>query len=172
MSQLLGTDLLGIPQSQAARLLREDPWNNANDLAQELFAILTARVPSQLNGPVQVDNPSGDPNVPLFQIPVQNGQTIFQFTRQGQQIGGITWNDGTGLGGSLSPDEDQATGGTPALPGTVLSGSGSSYQVQLSTGQTVAAVPWPQPSDNIDPGTQGWVFQVGTTNYLQVAVWQ
>jgi hypothetical protein len=62
--------------------------------------------------------------------------------------------------------------GDPGYIGTIVSGTGNSYQVKLNTGQTVACtVPQIDSSETIPVGTQLLVVLAGSVYTMQPPVW-
>ena len=48
---------------QSVRLLREDPWKNANDLAEELYAMINRAAPFEIDGPLVINSPGEFPSI-------------------------------------------------------------------------------------------------------------
>jgi hypothetical protein len=115
---------------QAMRLLREK-WPNADLLAEELFAILTAERPTLTNGPIVINNESDQ--TPLI---IRNlGDAPFAIeiitsdpTKEDGFKNAKIDNDGNPV--VDEEDEEEAEGGG-SVPGQVVSGSGTSYSVQI-----------------------------------------
>ena len=62
--------------------------------------------------------------------------------------------------------------GNPGFTGTVVSGSGNTYQVKLNTGATVSVQQLQiDSSQTIPAGSSVIVIQVGNKYFMQTAVW-
>jgi len=182
---------MGFLRDQSTRLLREDGWT-APDLASELYAIFNAEVPFTVDGPVQITNTDNAPGMTIYQAGPLD--TAFQIVRPGLpainfqdpaippiDVGGPgdggTTDTRVGSGGGITSgtgDGDQvpvSTGGG-GLAGTVVSGSGSSYMVQLQDGRTVAVTQLQiDPAATIPAGTAAIVVFYMGGYVMQVPVW-
>jgi hypothetical protein len=153
--------------NESLRLLREK-WPDANMLAEELYAIFRAldSQPSTQNTPAAItSNQQGV--APLTLTPYPNDTLLLQFGPQGidgsmQLINGFpTPVNGQG---------QQQGGGGDA--GTIVGGSGNTYQVQLkSSGKTVTATQLQIAStETIPVGTSCLVAKVTVSGAQHVGV--
>lgn len=107
--------------TQAMRLLREN-WQNATQLAEELYAIFQNTIPLETNAPLTIGPVSG--TVPPLTLQTgQNGNTLMNFGRNGPLIGSLQFNDQIG-GPWLYDKNGQPLPAPSALSGG--SGGGSS----------------------------------------------
>lgn len=186
------SSLFGVLGDQVDRLLRRK-WKSPVELSQELYAMFMAI--NQTAGQTQPIGFNANPNdaqpamsfhgfasnQPFFQVRQPNGSMIAftpsGITSDGVLIPGLEFpspsNDG--LYGQASPARSQNQkpkqgGGGDA--GTIVSGSGTSYQVKLISGKTVSVAQGTlDPTDTIPVGTFVLVAQVSGNYYMQVPVW-
>lgn len=164
---------MGILADQAFRLLREE-WQNPLDLAQEIYLILRNKDPLQIDGPVQITNPTDLPAVSIANTGQDGKADIFNITRPADP--NLTFNDL--FPGVASPTSSApATPGGGGTPGKIVSGSGANYKVQLypdgvTPKSTVDAVQLQiDPAEKIPAGTWVSATKVGAKYVLFVPVW-
>lgn len=155
---------------QRQRLLREDPWPNANMLAQELYAMFSPEQELTHDGPITL-NVNG--LVPPITLNFPDGSLpIIRVQRRGvpeSTIGQDGQSDS-----EETPQQQEQQAGSRVFSGTVVSGSGSSYQVALSTGDTVSVTQLSIHADETIPeGTAVVVFRTTQQSayFMQVPVW-
>ncbi len=167
--------------NQKIRLLRGIPWKNATELAEELVAMFSdnagpVQIPEgvQLNAangvPIKVKGVTDDTPIAQFQLP--NGSDVNVSFTGGQlsftdkATGDPVPSSGGGGSGDSTPT---------AFAGTVVSGSGSSYQVSIlvsGASQTVSVTQRQiDASETIPAGTSALVVKDGGNYYMQVPVW-
>lgn len=168
---------------QSIRLLRDD-WETTKMLAEELFAMTAG---SQEPLPTLDVQPTTE-GQPYFNLSNYSpGDTIFSITgRSGEPFGGFTIENGdlvflpaeTGDPPASVPskskkDDEQATGAN-CFPGIVVGGSGSVYNVSITTSGGTKTVSVTQlqidPNEVIPPGTAALVVKVGGKYSMQVPV--
>ncbi len=159
---------------EALRLLRE-LWPDATELAEELYAIFSSvTLPLEHSGPVTLNNPNG----------AGAGVTLPGYS-SGDQILSIPRADGGTITLSLGDNGLVLDGGTLTTPasttqqqtedkvflGSVVSGSGSTYKVNL--GNKVVTVTQAQinADETIPAGTKALVLKSGNSYAMQVPVW-
>ncbi len=186
---------MAILREQSIRLLRTK-WKEAQSLAEEVYAILNSDTPFTIDGPVTINNQTGGPAVTINQT--NDNSQVFNVTRTDPgtpQLPGlpplppatpgrrhvlIINEDGTmeydeyDPGGQPDP-QPRSQGGGGGFPGTVVSGSGSSYRVSILTEQGTQVVDATQiqiAADAAVPaGTGVIVAKVGSSYYMQAPVW-
>lgn len=164
---------MGILRDQAFRLQRQENWT-AQELSEELFLMFRSKDPFIIDSPVRLINDSGDPA-----LSIENNGT-------GDQIGGAIAITQAGIGDvsfenafpsvSPPPGTSAVTGGG-GIPGRILSGSGSTYQVRLypdsvAPGATVAVTQLQiAVGESVPAGTWVIVTKAGSRYVMQVPVW-
>lgn len=194
---------MGILKDEAARLMRTK-WKSAQTLAEEIFAILNSDKPLQIDGPVTINNTTAAPSITVKQAnnndqvmnvvkqplptPTLPGIPPLPAPPAGQRSVMVIYADGTtgyapfpqgtitpGQSSKETPEPEKRQSGGGGFPGTVVSGSGSAYQVRITTpeGSKTVAVTQVQIATGatIPAGTGAVVVQVGEAYYMQVPVW-
>jgi hypothetical protein len=155
------------------RLLRETPWPNAQSLAEELYAMFKSKLPFVIDGPVEINNPGDGPALTIRQngnsdIALRIGENVYPPEHPPPQVPlppeGTTDLDNQAGGGA-------GGGGGGGTPGTVVSGSGSSYQVQLASGGTVTVTQAPATTEDIPAGTPVIVTTYAGGHFMCHPVW-
>jgi hypothetical protein len=160
------------------RLLRDD-WETIGlvAMAQEIWAILQTAVTFSTG--TATNNQTGNaPSTIYNENPVaSNSPIVIQNQQTGASTGlgaGTITLDGPGAGVTVN---GQALGGG-GYPGTVVSGTGNTYQVQINPGSgaelKVVTVTQVQidPTATIPVGTGVIVVLLGQVYFMQAAVWQ
>lgn len=171
---------------QAIRLLRDD-WPRAKQLAEELFAILSnAKIPLEHAGPIVFFAGDGAGGITFRGFGDSNGTPI-TIEREDSSLPPITigpsgidlngadiLNGGTieakHLDGNAGGDSI-AVGGGGIFLGTVLSGTGTTYLVDIDGTEVTAVQGTIHEDDEIPAGTEVMVFQIGADYFLNVPVW-
>jgi hypothetical protein len=157
--------------TEALRLLREN-WASPLLLAQELYSIFTSDSPIPITSPVAVSGTGNPANPAPVQITLGDNQGITLThganTTSFSLDGNGNLQQQTGMAGGSGAIKPIAGG----LIGTVVSGSGSTYQVAIKGGPTVTVTQLSiDPSETIPAGTPAVVVQVGAVYYMQVPTW-
>lgn len=165
----------------AIRMLREN-WPNAVMLAQELFAIFSQDdLPLQHSGPITlVKDPDSQlppiqlkgfsPDDPIFDFQDGQGESTAQLSTN--DLTGETTEPDTGLTNNGS-SSTTTTGGGGGFPGTIASGTGDTYTVTLTTGETITAKCLQISEGETIPADTGVVCVQDSAGayWFQVAVW-
>jgi hypothetical protein len=132
---------------------------------------------SDTQTPVQVNNPDGSLAFTLTPA----GLTLPGSTGLGSvaldgapSFGPVNLNpSGFGMSSSSPAATGTTVGQSQGAAGTVVSGSGKNYVVQLiNQTKTVPAVQMQiDPTDSVPAGTAVVLVQIGTTFYMQAPVW-
>lgn len=162
--------------SQAVRLLSQK-WKTATLLAEELFTMFQDDIPLSQNAPVTIH--SDAPGVPALTISTNgNGDTpVLRIIGPGGQDGTISVGDGgitfTTNNNTTNVTQNNIKTNPTAFFGTVLSGTGSSYQVSLLPDNKVVLVTQGQilNTEQIPAGTPVVVIKAGSSYFMQVPVW-
>ena len=171
--------------SQRARLLRESPWPNAQALAEELYAMSGNEERADFRNGVHIQtDQSGIPLVTASVFPESDEVPLATFNRGGQEFVLTLSIDGSNFGGfNLNGDPVSGPLSTPGFggggggggnvfTGTVVSGSGSTYDVTLNNGVTVSVTQMQIDSgETIPAGTSVIVVKVNSVYRMQVPVW-
>lgn len=195
---------MGFLRDQASRLIRTKWAGNTDLLAEEIYAIFTGDVPIVFDSPVTIVNNTNDP--PLTIRDFGDSDQSIRITKQRQPppdlpeippldfdgVGGITitniypdggtetWGGDAGNPPDTRPgtgDQDQSGGGG-GFPGKVVSGTGSTYLVDVyeaglsaaPTQRTVTQLSIAS-GETIPADTWAIVGKVGSDYFLQVPVW-
>lgn len=161
---------------QLSRLLREH-WPNAKMLADELYAMFRGWEERGLTNLILQQPPGDQPAIRLNGW--DSGDIVIQVRgRGGIDLGSITFTGGT----LATPDATGVGGGTVvaganAFPGRVVSGTGSTYQVDIypnGLGGEAERVSVTQmlidEDETIPGGTPVLVVRSGANYYMQVPV--
>ncbi len=176
--------------SQRIRLLRETPWRSAQELAEELYAMFSGEDPVQFEegitlqmgedgrSPIEITDFNGDDDTPLLRL--RRGDLVFDLMIDAS--GDLVVERSDGEGGSESSDnatDPEVATSTATFPGKVLSGTGTSYEVEiypsgLSGDTETVTVTQLQidASETIPADTWAMVSQQADGTYtMQVPVW-
>ena len=141
----------------------------AQRLAHLLHALYTGKVAVEQDAPITLN---ATPGVPPINITNWTpGDVMFQFTDDtGQPVNSVTLGP-DGFSSAPAGTTTTTTGGGGGLPGTVMSGSGASYQVAIEgVSGTVAVEQRPSSTDTIPTGTKVVVFtRANGTRFMNVA---
>lgn len=178
------------------RLLREK-WKTAYSLAEELYAILQDDVPLEHSGPITIGNTDG--SAPLnIRVPQFSDIPAVNFVRgDGTSVGSIYLDSDSGemtFGGTsfssnysllakkaVKAKEAERGGGGGSAPGTVVSGGGTSYLVEIfadaNKSISLGTVPVAQGSGSSDfpvPAGTSVVVHIDANGayFMQAPVWQ
>jgi hypothetical protein len=183
---------MGLFRDQAMRLLRER-WGSPNELAEEIFAILTSDVPVRIDSPVVITAEGSDRSPPLTVRNFGQDDAMVRFERRRLPDVAISYDGGDGDGeevtefygdGSTESIDPETGEGTPStqggggLAGVVVSGSGDTYQVDTYP-QGLSAPPVRRTvrqlqiaeGEAVPAGTFALVVQAGGEFYMQVPTW-
>lgn len=192
---------MGLFKKQSIRLMRED-WGSPKELAEEVYAILNSDEPIEIDSPVTITNTTNSPPLTLRQFGgTDNGIRIEKYPEPpgefddvpplefpddvGLEILTLIGTDGTIETGTGDPtdDDDPTTvaiesGGGGGFPGKIISGSGSSYQVDVyedgltesPTRRTVTQLQIDS-SETIPANTWALVGKIGDEYFMAVPVW-
>jgi hypothetical protein len=157
-------------------------WVDAVELSEELFAMMNDMIPLEQRAPVTFF--MGD-NATQPAITVLNSGDIPSIAfrqKDGTLSGGIN-NKGDLVDPKGNPKQTETARPSPAADlsgiyaGTVVSGTGDTYTVQLfnddgsSKGNFTVKQLKIDPAETIKPGERAIVGTRGTTFFMQVAVW-
>jgi len=157
------------------RLLREEKWT-ANGLAEELYAMISPDVPEDFQAPTTFhQTPGGAPAITI--TGAGEGDSVFDFKgRDGAKVGDIRIVNNTIE--IVQRDKDTGAETTIAgasvaggLRGTVVSGSGSSYVVNTSSGNKNVTQLQIDSGETIPAGTSVVLFRDASGYFMQVPVW-
>lgn len=147
----------------AKRLLRTHWGDDAQSLAEELIAMMTADTPLRTERPLELRPPAGVPAITIFREPddlttpdivTRSGDTVVIGGSSGGSTGGVTIGGGGSTGGVFSPGDididlsgGEAGDGEPPDPspatvflaGRVASGTGTNYVVDVWLGPPALA---------------------------------
>jgi hypothetical protein len=185
---------MGLFAKQSIRLLRER-WNDATELAEEIYAILNNDEPLQIDGPVTINNNTSGPGITINNGGPGNTGGI-QINRQPDPginfpdlppvppttapVVTIIYNGGNVTSGP-DPNGQQPVGGGGGggcFPGKILSGSGDTYSVAVYE-SGLAGEPKTRvvkqlqidPAETIQENTWVMVGKVGNSFFMMVPVW-
>jgi hypothetical protein len=165
---------------QVERLQRKR-WKDANELAQEILAILgNPDLPLHHQGPITLQLPPGA-NYPQvrFQGGVDGSRPLEFGRRDGGQFsfdydgGDFTFSGGAATA-ETAENADNASGGDGgnAFPAAVVSGSGATYQVRIEGGATVRATcQGIDASEEVPAGTAVTLVLHNGAYYFTVPLW-
>jgi hypothetical protein len=190
---------MGIFKKQSIRLRREK-WQNADELAEEIYGILNSDEPIEITSPVTINNTTGAPGLTINQHgDTDQGMVINRFPEPptqfpdippfdfpdgvGTQIvivinGDGTISTGSGPPGTTINTTTIETGGGGGFPGVVVSGSGDTYEVDVyesglnesPTRRTVTQLQIAEDAE-IPAGTWAMIGSAGESMFMQVPVW-
>lgn len=191
---------MGILTDQAIRLLKTR-WRDPNQLAEELYAILTSDAPVNISGPVTITNSSGEPDLTIdHQGAGDYSVVIRKATRPDINFpdlpflpidpGDTNWS-GWPVDDPTNPVEDpdwapdappapqpRQQGGGGGFPCRVVSGSGNTYSCAvyedgLAAAPSTRSVRQLQISAaaTIPAGTWAVAGKAGGAYFMQVPVW-
>lgn len=171
---------------EALRLFRESwgPNKHVGELAEEIASILSDWGKNGVEGPLKIVNTGNQSpiQIQMPEIPVPELPPIFEITFSD---GSSTKMNPTGEVVTTDPDGNETSvGGSTAgaaatvassggLLGVIVSGSGSSYTVELQGGGGTVSATHPQiaTDETIPAGRYVSVFLVGTTYYILEPTW-
>lgn len=166
---------------QVQRLFR-DAWKNTGELAEEIACILSDWGKNGVQGPLKIQNTGNQTPLQVQQMTPELPATLIQFNFPDGSNTKFE-NDGSVVTTDPDGNETTASGGsgssgttgtsTGGLLGVIVSGSGSSYTVQLQgSGVTVAAThPQISEDETIPAGRYVGVYLVGTSYYILEPTW-
>lgn len=172
---------------EALRLFRESwgPNKHVGELAEEIASILSDWGKNGVEGPLKIVNTGNQAplQIQMPEMPVAELPPIFEITFSD---GSSTKMSPAGEVVNTDPDgnETSVSGGTGGsgvsagtssggLLGIIVSGSGSSYSVELQGGGGTVSATHPQISDEeeIPAGRYVAVYLVGTSYYILEPTW-
>lgn len=152
-------------ERQRHRLLRLKQNKYAAELIQELYAMFGDTEPAQFPNGIELTQEDGEPPITVRNF---SGLPLFEGAPPGSDdFGDIDFGDG----GDATATVTQ-TGGD-SIPGTVTSGTGSSYVVTLDTGPivNVTQVPALIVGETIPAGSRVLVFLSNGVYRINVGCW-
>lgn len=149
--------------------LRRTRWEDINEFAEELYAMLDPKQPLTHEGPITLLRRGNTPFITfggageddsLFQINGRSGELVDVVTPEG-------------LTTPQAGDTQQGSSSQQVFMGTIISGSGATYTVQLDTGAQVTVTQGQiLATDTIPAGTVAVVVKKTSGTYaMQVPVW-
>lgn len=173
--------------SRQAERLRRKRWVDANELAEEIYAILgNAELPLFHNGPLTLFMPaSGQP--PLTLDGARDGDTVIRYANRNddgeEEVSDVTLSDGViqnpGVTEDVAPDapgleEAEAEEPGQVSYGKISSGSGRIWSVDLLAGQSgLVDATCLNATDETDIPleTEVIVYRIADQYYFQVPLW-
>lgn len=169
---------------QTARLQRGSPWdklpNPVDQFAEELMSMFSPDIPVTAKDLTVQNSGNGkgitfegyNPSDSIFSMNIQGSTYNFSFDPDA----GLTYSGPSGVPVSASSGSGGGSSETSAFTGTVLSGSGSTYQVRIDTGvgsTAVVTVTQKQIDSGatIPAGSGVVVVKIGSSYKMQFPVW-
>ena len=166
---------MGIFRDSRHRLLRTK-WTTADLLAEELYALF-GQDNLEIDGPVTIENDTLDPAITIIAHDFEDDASI-AFKRPGSTDETLGKPKGTDADGD-PVDESPTIGAGGGIPAKIISGSGSTYTIDLyqnGTGEAASdRVTATQlqilSTETIPADTWTLATKIAGSYYFQVAVW-